>query len=209
MIIKKNIIFLLITAMMLSSCGSRKLENTESTSEKVLSAKQGAGTFQTKSDINSIGSIDVDQELFTVTLNIPKDFVGDTTQEELDNISKEKGFHSIKLNNDGSATYIMTQVQHDQMMSEYRNQINDELSKLINSENYPNFTKIEANNDFTEFIITTKSKELDLTEAFSVMQFYVYSGLYNVFNGTEVDNISVIFKNAETGAIIHTENSNK
>lgn len=204
-------LLLAIMIVFLTSCGAKQ-EAASSTSmqtiELIQVESQASDQKNLSNDLNNLGNINVEQNLFTVTLNIPKDFVGDTTQEELDNIGKEKGFHSIKLNNDGSATYVMTQAQHDQMMSEYRNQINGELSKLISSENYPNFTKIESNNDFTEFIITTKSKELDLTESFSVMQFYVYSGLYNIFNGTTAENVTIIFKNSDTGEIIHTENSN-
>lgn len=204
-------LLLAIMIVFLTSCGVKQ-EAASSTSmqtiELIQVESQASDQKNLSNDLNNLGNIKVEQSLFTVTLNIPKDFVGTATQEDLNEICKEKGYHSVKLNKDGSATYIMTQSQHDKMMDEYRVQINAELSSMINSESYPNFTKIDANNNFTEFIIFTKSKSLDLTESFSVMQFYVYSGLYNIFNGTTAENVTIIFKNSDTGEIIHTENSN-
>lgn len=106
-------------------------------------------------------------------MKIPADFVGETTQGELDALTKENGFKSIILNENGSATYIMSKEQHSQLMDEYRKEINNSLDEIVASGSYPNFTKIEANDNFTEFTITTKSKYLDLNESFSVMAFYV------------------------------------
>ncbi len=142
-----------------------------------------------------------------VKLNIPADFVEAQTQEELNKLAEEYGFQSITLNEDGSATYVMTQKQHQELVEEYRNQVNSSLDAMIGSETYPNFTKIETNDNFTEFTVTTKSTELDMTESFSVLGFYMYSGIYNVFSGETVDNVTVTFVNEATGEIISTSNS--
>ena len=61
--------------------------------------------------------------------------------------------------------------------------------------------------DFTKFKVTTTSSELNLAESFSVLAFYMYGGMYNVFNGTEVENIAVDFINEATGQIINSANS--
>ena len=37
--------------------------------------------------------------------------------------------------------------------------------------------------------------------------FYMYGGMYNIFNGTEVENIAVDFINEATGQIINSANS--
>ena len=140
-------------------------------------------------------------------LTIPAEFVGEQTQEDLNEIAEENGFKSITLNEDGSATYVMTQKQHEEFLTEYRNQINDSLKEMIGSESYPNFTKIEANDNFTEFTITTKSTSLDMNESFSVMAFYMFGGLYGVFSGETVDNVTVTFVNEATGEVISTSNS--
>ena len=78
--------------------------------------------------------------------------------------------------------------------------------EMIASEDY-SFTKIEPNSDFTKFAVTTTSSELNLAESFSVLAFYMYGGMYNIFNGTEVENIAVDFINEATGQIMNSVNS--
>lgn len=142
-----------------------------------------------------------------VTLTIPGDYVSETTQAELDKTCKELGYHSITLNNDGSATYVMTEEQHSEMLSDYSAQLNASLQEMVGSGTYPNFTAIEANDDFTEFTVTTKSTELDTVESFSAMSFHKYGEIYAIFAGKEADNVSVSFVNADSGEVISTSNS--
>ena len=161
-----------------------------------------------KESETSNDKIEVDENLLTVELTIPSDFVGETTQEELNQtVEEEDGLKSITLNEDGSATYVMTKKKHKEMMSEIKTGIDEELQAMVGSEDYPNFTKVEANENYTSFTITTTSSELDLAESFSVMSFYMQGGLYNVFNGTPADNIHVDFVNADSGAIISSSDS--
>lgn len=105
----------------------------------------------------------------------------------------------------------MKNQKKNSMKNLWRNkeQINNSLKELIDSETYPNFTKIEANDNFTEFKITTKSAQLDFNESFSVLAFYMYGGLYSVFSGEEAGNISVTFINADSGEVIRAANSSE
>lgn len=183
-----SILLAAILAMSLVACGGNDDSKKES---------------ETNND-----KIEVDENLLTVELTIPSDFVGETTQEELNQtVEEEDGLKSITLNEDGSATYVMTKKKHKEMMSEIKTGIDEELQAMVGSEDYPNFTKVEANENYTSFTITTTSSELDLAESFSVMSFYMQGGLYNVFNGTPADNIHVDFVNADSGAIISSSDS--
>ena len=205
--------------LIMSACGSEtaptETPNTEPVQEVVdeipedepETTEPEESTEGDLSELDALGDIEVDEGLFDVELTIPADYVGETTQEELDAIAAEDGYHSITLNEDGSATYVMTKKQHKAMMEEMTISINDSLAEMVGSENYPNFTDIKANDDFTEFTITTKSTELDMMESFSVLAFYMYGGMYNIFNGTPVDNVSVTFINADSGVVISTANS--
>jgi len=199
---KKLISIMLATSMLLSACGTNAPgEATETASTEVAST-------ETASELDALGGIEVDKNLFDVTITIPADYVGEeTTQADLDAICAENGYMSITLNEDGSATYVMTKAQHKEMMDETCALIDQSLNEMIGSESYPNITAVEANDDYTEFVVTTKSVELDMAEAFSVMGFYLYGGLYAIYNGVEVDNISVKFVNADTGKVISESNS--
>lgn len=141
-----------------------------------------------------------------VNITIPPDFINSETQVNMDRQAEEYGY-KFKENEDGSVTCTMTKSQHKKMMGEFSDSINQSLDEMIASKDYPNFTDIKANDNFTEFTVTTKSSELDMVESLSVMAFYIYGGMYNIFNGQEIDNVSVAFVNADSGQIIETVNS--
>lgn len=198
---KKIITSLFVCMLTLSACG-----NTDSPADTSNEAAKSVIEEDT-SEPDVIGEVDVDKNLLTVELTIPADYLGEPTQEDLNAIAKEKGYKSITLNDDGSATYVMSKMQHQEMMEDLANNINSSLSDMVGSEDYPNFTEIAANDNFTEFKITTTSVELGLNESLSVIAYYMYGGMYNIFNGTPVDNVHVDFINADSGEIINSANS--
>lgn len=199
---KKIVTIMLISTLALAGCGSTN--QTETPSSQI---EDTTATEQNISELNALGDIDVDKNLFDVTITVPADFVGETTQEELDQKAKDSDIHSITLNEDGSATYVMSKSQHKAMLKDLSDNINSSLSDMVTSGDYPNFTDITANSDFTEFTVTTTSTDLDLAESFSVMGFYMYGGLYAIFNGETADNIHVDFVNADSGDIIYSSDS--
>ena len=206
---KKILLPALITSLAVSmaACGNGSASETTA---NTTAAKQETSSPETTpdatSDADAIADVNVEKELFDVKLTIPSDYIGDATQEELSKEAEANGY-KIVLNDDGSATYTMTKSQHKKMMEELSDSINTALTDMVGSEDYPNFTDIKANDDFTQFTITTKSEELNLKESVSVMGFYMYGGMYNVFNGTTVDNVHVDFVNADTGEIISSSDS--
>ena len=120
--------------------------------------------------------------LFNVALTIPAEYVEGTTQKELNKQAKEGTFKSATLNKDGSVTYVMSKSQH------------------------PNVTKVEANDDYTKFTVTTASTELSFEEQFLSVQLYIYGGMYNAFNNLSPV-ISVDYVNADSGATIYSGKS--
>ena len=206
---KKILLPALITslAVRMAACGNGSASETTA---NTTAAKQETSSPETTpdatSDADAIADVNVEKELFDVKLTIPSDYIGDATQEELSKEAEANGY-KIVLNDDGSATYTMSKSQHKKMMEELSDSINTALTDMVGSEDYPNFTDIKANDDFTQFTITTKSEELNLKESVSVMGFYMYGGMYNVFNGTTVDNVHVDFVNADTGEIISSSDS--
>lgn len=212
---KKIIIPLCIAMLSVTACGGGErpkmaespTENTTIEETTTATTEESTTEIIDMSEIEAIGDMVVDQGLFNVELIIPADFMGEQTQEELDEVAKTNGYKSITLNDDGSATYIMNKKQHKEMMSELQNNIRTSLAELIGSEDYPNITDITTNDNFTKFSITTKSTELSMTETISTLMFYMYGGMYNIFNGTPVDDVTVEFINADSGDIISSSNA--
>lgn len=204
---KKFVTVLLAATMLLAACGSDAVSSDSVAQSGTVETAPEETSTDDLSQLEDLGNVTVDEGIFDVEMTIPASYVGETTQEELDNTAKEYGYKSITLNDDGSATYVMTKKQHEEMMSEMRSTISDALNAMVGSEDYPNFTDIKANDNFTSFTVTTKSTELDMAESLSVLAFYMYGGMYGIFDGTTVDNVSVTFVNADTGKEITTSNS--
>jgi hypothetical protein len=101
----------------------------------------------------------------------------------------------------------MTKGVHKEYMAYLKNEMDKSLNELIESADYPNFTNIKTNSDYTSFTVTTQSTSLDMNESFSVLLFYMYGGLYNSFNGTTPENIHIEFVNADSGTIIESSDS--
>jgi len=177
--------------------------------EEIKSSENLSGTEESNGDsseLESLGDVEVDDGLFNVTITVPSDFMGDTTQEELEAAAAETGY-KVTFNEDGSVTYVMTKKQHQQMLDDIAADINASLADMVGSEEYPNITEVTSNDDFTEFTVTTKNAEPDLSESFSSMAFYMYSGFYHIFEGHEVDNVHVDFVNADSGEVIGSADS--
>lgn len=155
-------------------------------------------------------SIEVDEGLLNVEITVPADFLEEgTTQEDLDEAAKEDGIKSITLNDDGSATYIMSKSKHDEMMAGIRESIDESMAEMIDPETYPTFVEVTSNDDYTHFTVKLSSNEVGLSESISVLGFYMLGGLYNAFNGTPVDDVTVSFVNAATGDIIQEAHSSE
>lgn len=155
-------------------------------------------------------SIEVDEGLLNVEITVPPDFLEEgTTQETLDEAAKEDGIKSITLNDDGSATYIMSKSKHDEMMAGIRESIDESMAEMIDPETYPTFVEVTSNDDYTHFTVKLSSNEVGLSESISVLGFYMLGGLYNAFNGTPVDDVTVSFVNADTGDIIQEAHSSE
>ncbi len=216
------LLFLLSTALILSACGkntdsksngndsknSGGINDTAQNTDSSDTTGEDKGTEEgTSSELENLGNVSVEKGASEVELTIPATYVEGKTQEELDQICEMEGYKSITLNDDGSATYVMTKEQHQSMMTEIVAAINDAMKEMIGSEEYPNITDVKANTVYTEFTVTTNSKELDMGESFTYLMFYMYGGMYNIFNGSGSDDITVTYINAETGETISAFNS--
>lgn len=214
--------FLLSTALILSACGkntnSNSIDNSSKNSSGINTTAQNTESSDktseekdteegTTSELENLGNVSVEKGASEVELTIPATYVEGKTQDELDQIREMEGYKSITLNDDGSATYVMSKEQHQSLMTKIAAAINDAMKEMIGSEEYPNITEVKANDAYTEFIVTTNSKDLDMGESFTYLMFYMFGGMYNIFNGSGSDDITVTYINAETGETISTSNS--
>lgn len=160
-------------------------------------AGDGAGT-----------GVEVDTGLFDVTITVPATYLGEgVTQEQLTEQAEEAGYKSITLNEDGSATYVMSKTRHKEMMDGMRQEFDETLKAMETSGAYPNFVSAAANGDYTQFIIEINADELAEEYAYMTLGLYLIAGSYHAFNGTQPENINIQFVSAETGEVLEEYNS--
>ena len=203
-IIKINII-LFLTTLTLTSCGNKEDKTIKDTDTEITSIVSDASS--TDSTFDAIGDIEADENVFSVTLTIPKDIIGEVTQEELDESTKSKGYKSATLNGDGSVTYIMTKKQHRELLDSIAAEIDKGLKDLEEAEELPDITSITTNENYSYFTVTTKNTEISLAESYTVPTFYTFGGMYSAFSGEDIDNIHIDFINEDSGEVINTADS--
>lgn len=181
----------------------------EITSETDIQTEADTEPQTEAEETTSAPIVQVENNIFDTELTISADIIGETTQEHCDEVAKEKGYKSVTLNSDGSVTFVMTKQQHKDLIAATKEQIDTAIKGMINSESYPTFTNIKANDDYTHFTVTTTNETLSVSESMSAMNFYMFGGMYGMYCGKKPDNISVDYVNAATGAVIDTANSNK
>ena len=83
---RKRIYMIALTAtLVLSGCGTGKTTETTAAQETTVAETTAIEeTSETKSNLEAVGDVSVDKGVFDVTLNIPAEFVGGSTQEDLD-----------------------------------------------------------------------------------------------------------------------------
>ena len=207
----------LLTAALTACSGNTGTAGSSAANAEQQEAAVSDATVETQnagqaSTTEEDSGIDVDKGLLNVEITIPAEsaeYYGFSfeSQEEADAYAKEQGFKSATLGDDGSVTIVMSKSQHKKTMEELNKTIDEALQKMIGSEDYPNITAVEHNDNYTEIKVTTESEELSLNESFSTLAFYIYGGMYNSFNGTPVDNIHIDFINEASGEVIDSFDS--
>lgn len=212
---KKLICLLMACVMLLSLCACGSKASTPSETPDLTDEQAAEPTAEVKEEdliddeswdkLESMGQIQTENGLMFVSITLPADFVGEEiTQESIDANAGET-YTSGKLNDDGSVTYKMTKKQHKAMLDSTEKEIDAMLQELVDNEEYA-FTKIEHNKDFNSFDVTLSTEEVGLNEGFMTLGFYMYGGMYSIFTGGEVDNISVNYY-SPSGNLISTANS--
>lgn len=159
--------------------------------------------------ISTAEQIEVEDNLFDVTLTLPADYASDITEEEIAQQVADGKVHTGTLNDDGSVTYTMSKAQHAALLESIAAELRSTLDDMIGSTDYPNLTAIEANDDFTDFTVytTTQPGAVGLSDEMSVLIYYTCGKMYGIVSGQEPDNIHVDILNAESGELVSAHDS--
>lgn len=202
----RKVITLVMALLLLAGCGSPAAVPAP-TADPTTDPTTAPTIIPTATpDPTATPMVEVDEGVFTVTITVNGDYVGEKTQEELDALRQEKEYKSITLNDDGSVTYVMTKNQHRELLSGIEETINKGIDEICSSADYPGIDAITAGEEYKEFTVRLNTADLGYREMFSAVVLYGYGLIYNAYLEDGADNIHVTFIN-NAGEIIEEANS--
>lgn len=145
-----------------------------------------------------------------VSITLPKEFfeMSGTDPETALNDTDTK-IKSKTTNEDGSVTLVFDGDEYAKYLDEYKTQIKTALDEIANdTETFPNITKIDYNDDFSQFDVTLESGEVTLMDSLSILMLYMYGYMYQIMTGNEAGSSNIVVNYVDTsGNIIDTVNS--
>jgi ABC-type Fe3+-hydroxamate transport system substrate-binding protein len=222
---RKLLTLTLLTTLTLAACGnnsevqSTKTETSEITSENpttpedeiasVTSTIVSEALSDITSEVKDASNIESDKNLFSIEVTLPAS-VDDSTDAELEELRKDKGYLSITRNKDNSITYVMTKDKQKELLEKLETRFEKFAETTPGSENYPNVTKLEVNDDFSKFTITTTATSKDkisFSETILASVFYSFGGAYRGYLCESDTSVTVEYVCESTGEVIATGNS--
>lgn len=199
------IALVLIFSLCLSACGGGG-SATEKADSNTPSTASSTTTVSDKPKSEGSG-IQVDEKLLTVDVTLPASFFEGKTEDDIREAAENAGYKSYKLNDDGSVTYTMTKAKRDEMLNDYKESIDSTIEGMISGENQvESFTKIEYNNEVSEFDIYVDAQKHSMWDNFYVIIFYTMGSFYQNFAGANPDDVDVIvnFVDKDTLEVLET-----
>lgn len=212
----KKVTVLCLSLLLLSGCGAAKTEEapaaemptaeTTTTSTANPTAKPTEAPQPTPEPTPE-PTIEVDEGLLTVTIIVPAEYLSGKTQADLDAEREEHGYISEVLNNDGSATVVMTKKQHRELMASLAETIEDGMNSFVESADYPDIVAVEAGENYASFTVTLNTDKLDINDTFAAWSLYMYGGLYNAYIEDGAESIHVKYINTAGDVLYEADSS--
>lgn len=183
---KKWLIVVSITALLLTACGGENKKKTEE---------------------NSWDSINVDKGIVNVDVTLPTSFFIGSTKEKIIAEAKGNGIIETIINEDGSVTYTMSKSKYKEMMKELGDSVGSTIDEIVNSEDYTSIKEISYNKDFTEFDVKVNRQQYEEGfDGFAIFGLVIGSTYYSAFAGKSSEDLQIIFNMIDetTGEIYNT-----
>lgn len=171
-----------------AGCSSNDSSDVETSSP--LESETVEDSLQKDEDeLSTIGDVEVENSILTVSITLPASLVKDVTQEDLGNDTSGT-YQSAKINDDGSVTMKLTKTQYKEMLASISQELDACIKEIGESDDY-NIDKVEHNDVFSKFDVTLSTDEVGLYDSIASLAFYMYGGMYQIFKGSKGANVVV------------------
>lgn len=189
---KKLLALLLSLAMCLSlaACGNSGTPAEEQSTKDdtaETATEDGASAEQTEEP-----AAEKDPEPETVSITIPSGYFTEEELEQMVGDTASGNYESITANDDGSVTVVMTQEQHQALLSVVAESLRSTVADEFPSDDYPSVKSMEFSDDFTEMTLTVDYAAYD--SSFDSISEYLgifACAFYQIFAGTDPDAIAI------------------
>ncbi|MGB4589746.1 MAG: hypothetical protein WBI17_11010 [Clostridiaceae bacterium] len=139
-------------------------------------------------------SIEVDKNLLSVEITLPREMAGDLSDFNKDTYLKEnEGILDAGVTSDGALKIKMTKKKHQEMVDEMKTNLESSFVELIEGEDTPYIKDLSSKNDYKEITISVERATYEKTIDFTVLMVGFSVGMYQTIKGEEFGcNIRVI-----------------
>ncbi len=182
--------------------------DAQTADDKGAEEENASNKNASESESDDDEKIEVDKNLFSVTVTLPKSFVESDAQNIDETIAnaEEEGM-KVTQNDDGSLTYKMTKAKHKEMMDEMRSSVEESIEEIKTSGDYKSIQDITANNSFSKFQLIVNKKEYNNSmDAFAILGLGMNGMMYQLFDGASEEDydVTIQVKDAESGEVFET-----
>lgn len=183
---KKYLLLIILAIFALSGCGSEV--NTDKEQEDPKS--------------KTVANDGDESDSSDVELTIPAEFFEGQSEDDVIASFEEEGIDNITLNDDGSYTLKMSKEEHEVMLNDLREEIDEDIEAIIGSMDIEFIKGASMNDTVTELTVVIDQSMYDGDmEGLVLMDFAFHAMPYQVMNGvTEEDfDFEVVLVDSETG----------
>lgn len=140
-------------------------------------------------------------------ITLPASFIESEDIEQEIEEAKAEGVTDVRVNADGSITYVMPKAVHEQKMKELRDELVQALGELKGGQTFSSIKDITYNDKFSEFtLIVDKAAYEGSFDGFAVFGLGIQGMLYQAFDGVPTDKVKVTInvEDQQTGEVFDT-----
>lgn len=191
---KKFFAILLALALTLSFAACAQKPNNAAT------GNDNGSTTESEPD-----KIEADEKLLTVDITLPASMFEDQDMAafDADAYTKEQGFLSTKVNEDGSVSVTMTKSKHNELLTEMATSLDSTFAEFVNAEDTAYIKEITHNDDFTAVTMKVDKAAYENALDFTPFVIGVSVAMYQAFVETEY-HVDITIVDAASGDTIKT-----
>lgn len=196
---KKITAVLMCLILVLSAAGCGKKDDTP----KKDTAAAGSTQAVTETPAAATAAPAVDDSNEQVTVIMTNQLFGEFDDDSLKELVTSKGYISGVMNDDGTASVVMTKAQQKAYLEEIKKTMKENIETIYDDPDYgANIADISFNDDCTVFSVSLKDGTVGMSEFMIAIALSAYISAYTKAAGVDATQARIDYYDAATGALV-------